>query len=334
MCSPGFPEVEIELGMIKGLQLANFAPAVLITQRGREGRLLAQYYKLAGVDEVHQWDEFEGEIDPHVAEAVVSHCKSVWDLLEFEHVQVRVGRLAVSTALRSTYRGCLDLQVPQDRQLLTSSLAYAMKCANTAQEILQQFRPDLASFVDTVYSPMGELFDACLQKNVDVVQWQQGHKSNALLFKRYTLDTAHHHPASLSPESWRLVRDLEWTEDHRKQLDQELYSSYASGDWYSVVGTQFHKSIIDSTRLRDRLGLDPNKKTAFIFPHILWDATLFWGKCLFGDFEEWFVETVRAACANDQVNWVIKIHPANQRLREDGSIKESAEIDRSAQPHW
>src|SRR5689334_11569057 len=69
VCSPGFPEVEIELGMIKGLQLANFVPVVLITQRGREGRLLAQHYKLAGVDEIHQWDEFEGEIDPDVAAA-------------------------------------------------------------------------------------------------------------------------------------------------------------------------------------------------------------------------------------------------------------------------
>src|SRR5271169_866831 len=51
VCSPTFPEVEIELGLIKGLQLANFEPVVLITDTGREGRLLAQYYKLAAVGE-------------------------------------------------------------------------------------------------------------------------------------------------------------------------------------------------------------------------------------------------------------------------------------------
>jgi hypothetical protein len=325
VCSPGFPEVEIELGMIKGLQLANFVPVVLIMGRGHNGRLLAQHYKLAGVDEILQWGEFSWEASCAIAEGVVSGCRSMWDLLEFEHMGCRVGRLAVSTALRSTYKGSLDLQESGDRQLLVNTVAYGMASADAAHRILQQFRPDLALFVDTVYSPMGELFDACLQKNVDAIQWQQGHKSNALLFKRYTAGTAHHHPASLSPESWRLVHDMEWTEDHRKQLDQELYSTYASGDWYSVVGTQFHKSIIDAARLRDRLGLDPNKKTAIIFPHILWDAALFWGKCLFGNFEEWLVETVRAASANDQVNWIVKIHPANQRLREDGSIKESAE---------
>jgi len=324
--SPSFPEVEIELGLVKGLELANFVPVVLIPDRGPEAKLIAQHYKLAAVDEIHQWDEFEGEPDTATAEAVVSRCNSIWDLLEFEYAGVRVGRLAVSTALRSTYRGSLDLQVPQDRQLLVDTVAHGIAHTNAAQKILRRFHPDAALFVDTVYSPMGELWDSCLQSNVDAIQWQQAHKSNGLLFKRYTLETCIEHPASLSPESWRFVRDMEWTEDHPKQLDRELYGSYASGDWYSVVGTQFHKSIIDSSHLRGRLGLDPNKRNAFIFPHILWDATLFWGKCLFGNFEEWFVETVRAACANDQVNWVIKIHPANQRLREGGSFKEPAEV--------
>ena len=327
VCSPTFPEVEIELGLIKGLQLANFVPVVLITDTGREGRLLAQYYKLAAVGEVHQWSDFVGETDSTVAEAVVNRSKSVQDLLEFEHAGVRVGRFAVSTALRTTYQGSLDLQLPQHRKQLVDAVAQSMVAVRAAQEILQHFRPDLAMFVDTAYSPWGELFESCLQNNIETVQWQQAHKSNALRFRRNSLSDMGEHPVSLSEESWRLVRDMEWTENHSKELDRELYSSYASGDWMSVVGTQFEKSMIDDARLRERLDLDPSKKTAFIFPHILWDATFFWGKCLFADYEEWFVETVRTACANDRVKWVIKVHPANQRIREGGSLGcESAEI--------
>jgi hypothetical protein len=327
VCGPAFPEVQIELGLIKGLQLANFVPVVLIGKTGRDGRLLAQHYKLAAADEIHQWSEFVGERDIASAETVLSRCKSMWDLLEFEYAAVRVGRLAVSTALRGTYSGFLDLQVPEDRRRLLDAVGYSIASANAAQKMLQQFRPDLVMFLDTSYSPSGELFDACVQNHIEAVLWQQGHKSNALIFKRYTLENWLQHPSGLSPESWRFVRDMEWTEDHRKQLDRELYSTYASGDWYSVAGTQFEKSIVDPPQVRERFGLDPNKKTAVIFPHILWDAALFWGTCLFRDFEEWFVETVRAACANDQVNWIIKIHPANQRLREGGSLQgETAEV--------
>jgi hypothetical protein len=327
LCSPSFPEVEIELGLVKGLQLANFVPVVLITDTGRERELLAKHYRLAAVDEIHSWQDFMDEVDSATAEAIVGRCQSVEDLLDFEHAGVRVGRLALSTALRGKYAGSLDLRAPEDRQLLVDSVAYGLTCANAAHKILQRFRPDLALFLDTTYSPAGELFDCCLQNEVDTLQWQQGHRSNALLFKRYTLETRLQHPTYLSPESWRLVRDMEWTKSHRERLDRELYSGYASGDWYSVVGTQFDKSMVDSAQLRERLHLDPNKKTAFIFPHILWDAALFWGKCLFRDFEEWFVETVRLACANDSLNWVIKIHPANRRVRETGSLQgEYAEV--------
>jgi hypothetical protein len=202
-----------------------------------------------------------------------------------------------------------------------------MAAANAARKIIQRFRPDVALFVDTIYSPIGELFDCCLQNDIEAIQWQQGQKSNALIFKRYSRETWFLHPASLSSESWQYVREMDWSEEQSKQLDRDLYSTYASGDWYSVVGVQFEKSIVDPANLRKRLGLDLNKKTAVIFPHILWDATLFWVKGVFRDYEEWFVETVRAACANDKVNWVIKIHPANRRLREDGSFQvDSAEI--------
>jgi Capsule polysaccharide biosynthesis protein len=327
VCSPSFPEVQVELGLIKGLQLANFVPVVLITDAGRDGRLLAQHYKLAAVDSIHHWSDFARDVDKRSAAAVLDRCNSMWDLLEFEYAGVRVGRLAVSTALRGTYRGFLDVQVLEDRERLVDAVACGMASADAARKILQQFNPDLALFVDTSYSPFGELFDCCIRNNVETIQWQQAHKSNALIFKRYSLENWLEHPSSLSSESWHFVRDMKWTEDHPKQLDHELYSTYASGDWYSVVGTQFDKTIVDAARLRERLGLNPHKKTAVIFPHILWDAALFWGKCLFRDFEEWLLETVRAARENDQVNWVIKIHPANQRLRELLSFRgEPAEV--------
>jgi hypothetical protein len=68
---------------------------------------------------------------------------------------------------------------------------------------------------------------------------------------------------------------------------------------------------LDLDAVRKRLRLDPAKKTAFIFPHISWDASFGRGQDLFESYEEWFVETVRAACANDKLQWVIKIHPAH-----------------------
>jgi hypothetical protein len=59
----------------------------------------------------------------------------------------------------------------------------------------------------------------------------------------------------------------------------------------------------------------------------LWDASFSQGIDLFQDYEEWLVKTVRAACGNDQVNWVIRIHPANVgKAIQSGFHGEPAEV--------
>ena len=119
------------------------------------------------------------------------------------------------------------------------------------------------------------------------------------------------HPASLSDDTWRRLREEPWTADKRQAIQDELSRSYASGDWYSEVGTQFNTRVVTRDEIRRRLNLDAGRKTAVIFPHIFWDGTFFWGADLFSSYAEWFVETVRAAAANSDVDWIIKVHPAH-----------------------
>jgi hypothetical protein len=303
----GFPETEAELGLIKALELAGYVPVVVIH---RSQAIEQKYYGLT-VKEVLFWDDFMDAPNFAVSQAIIDQHKSVQALLQFSYEDARVGLFAVSTTLRNLRLGSLNLDVADERRSLVERLASSMSHATAAQRIARKVQPRLALFVDGVYTPEGELVDVCLAKGIDAISWDVAHKSNTLMFKRYNLGNRDQHPWSLSPESWRILREMEWTDTHREQIQQELYGSYSSGDWYSTHGTQFNKRILDATTLRRELGLDPRKKTAFIFPHILWDASLNWGKDLFRDYEEWLIETVRGACTNDHVNWVIKIHPAH-----------------------
>ena len=306
--SIGFPDgVAVELGLIKGLELAGFSPVVLTSG----DPWLARYYGLLNSVEVLSWEEFAAPIGSADAEALVADMNSFDDLLAFEYGGARVGRFAASTLFRDLRVGSLDLQSPRIRQALAEQIARGMTSAVAAREIVGKVSPDMALFVDRGYTPWGELFDICLAEGVDTITWNSAHKSSTLMLKRYSSNNRDEHPASLADETWRWVRNMKWTEAHRQSLRRELHDTYASGDWYSEVGTQFNKRILEPDKVRAQLGLDPNRKTAVIFPHILWDGTFFWGKDLFRTYEEWFVETVRAACANDRLNWIIKIHPAN-----------------------
>jgi hypothetical protein len=319
----GYPGVEAELGLIKALELAGYTPVVVIHRRAS---LDLKYYNLA-VKHLLFWEDFASPLELAAAEAIIDQYHSVPELLTFNYEGARVGLIAVSTMRRGLRLGSIDLCSPQQRQVLVKRLALAMRYARAAQSIVRVVHPELALFVDGVYTPEGELIDVCLANGMNAISWNVAHKSNALMLKRYTPCNRECDLASLSEESWQLLRNMQWTDGHREQLEREIYDSYTTGDWYGNCGTQFNKRFLDTTAVNRKLGLDPTKKTAFIFPHILWDASLNRGIDLFRDYEEWFVETVRAACANDRVNWVIKIHPAHVgKSVQEGFYGEPAEV--------
>ena len=48
---------------------------------------------------------------------------------------------------------------------------------------------------------------------------------------------------------------------------------------------------------------------------------------LFDTYEEWLVETVRTACGNSAVNWIIKLHPANLKKLKGNRVEgEQSEV--------
>lgn len=322
MGMPSF--IKVELALLKSVQLAGYRSVVLLRWRHP---LLEYYYRLVGADEVLYLDEALNDIEQDEASAIIHRVKLTHQLLEFEYLSTRVGRSAVSTTLRRMRTGHLNLGSAETRQLVAESLSAAMRSAKAAHALVKKIKPKLAIFLERGYTPWGEWFDQCLKADVDVIMYNAAHKNNCLIFKRYRMNNRDIHPVSLSPESWAHLRRMQWTDAHRRRLQDEIYTNYATGEWYGEVGTQIHKRIISRYELCRRLGLDPSKKTAVIFSHIFWDATCFWGTDLFDNYEEWFVEAVRAACANTSINWIVKVHPANvTKNRREGVTGEPAEM--------
>lgn len=186
--------------------------------------------------------------------------------------------------------------------------------------MLKERAPNTAVFVERGYTPAGEVFDGCIQAGVDVVQWCGAPQSDCLIYKRYNAQSRGDHPLSLSDETWKRLLAMSWTAETDAAVAEQIAANYESGAWYNRQQLQEGKSVIEADAVRRALGLDPVKKTAIIFCHILYDATFFYGESLFEDYEQWMVETVRAAIANPNLNWVVKVHPVNVwRSKMDGS---------------
>lgn len=298
--------IKVELALLKALELAGYTPTVL-TEPGP----CRPYYRLAGVDRFVSWDDFMRPMDPAHTARLLDGVHSFSDLVSMRHANARVGKYAASTALRQLRLGTVDISPDDMRRCFAPHVSSSLAYASASERLVTAVKPDLVLSMDPGYTPRGELYDACLAAGVDTVTWNAAHRNNTLMLKRYHARNGDVHPASLSDDTWRRVREEPWTDEKRRAIRDELYGAYASGDWYSEVGTQFNTRVVTRDEIRRRLSLDAGRKTAVIFPHIFWDGTFFWGVDLFSSYAEWFVETVRAAIANTAVNWIIKVHPAH-----------------------
>ena len=302
-----YPETFYELSIVKALELAGYRAAVLI----HGYPWLVDFFRLAGVEDAFNWRTFTTHGNESVAADIVASCHTLRDLMEVDHHGSRIGRHALSTALRSTKRGTFDLECELDRQVLTELVASSLSYADAASRVLDHVEPDLIVMIDKGYMPRAQLFDHAMQRGIETVSWANTHKSNAIMLSRSNAANSNQNNNTLSDASWDSARGRPLTAQERNELHDELYRGYAENQWFIVDGTQRNTRMLDADFVRSELGLDPAKKTAVVFSHITWHATLFWGNSLFETYEDWLAETVRAAIGNDKVNWVVKIHPAH-----------------------
>lgn len=313
---------------VRALRDHGFTPVVLLPGPNRWAERI---YSAAGPTQFLYFTDFIDQAAEQAA-TVEADCLMAEDprldrLLHYEKDGVRIGRNALSLALRRLRAGRLDASDPEQRKMIREVLIRSLVAAAAGARLVAQVRPALSLFNERGYTPAGEVFDCCLAAGVDVVQWLGAPQADRLLFKRYRMANRAQHPLALEDETWTAMLGQPWEPDQENALMELLASNYISGAWFNRQQLQEGKLHQPPEQVRAELGLVPGRKLATIFCHILYDATFFYGDSLFRDYEEWLVETVRAAIANPAMDWVVKVHPVNVwRSKMDGVAMEQLEV--------
>jgi len=240
---------------------------------------------------------------------------------------VRTGQNVLSKSLRTLRVGTIDFSNTTHLELIRKNLSESIQISIAIRKILSQVRPDLALFNERGYTPAGEIFDACLVNGIDVIQWLGSPLKNCLVYKRYNLENRDQHPLSISQKGWEFLLSHNSSKEMQNRIMVHLQENYHAEGWYNHQQLNVGKKIREKSDICLQLGLDPTKKTAVVFSHILYDATFFYGSSLFPDYLTWLLETVRLAISNSSINWIIKVHPVNVwRSRMDGAPMEQLEV--------
>lgn len=229
-------------------------------------------------------------------------------LKELDYKKIPVGKIILSTLMRKHKTSNLtQINKEEIQQAYDSSI-------NLVDFFCRKFdklNPEILVLLDRGYTPEAEIFHTSLIKNIKSVEVHLGHRSDFLAFKKYSLNNKNDHFNSLSKKTLRFLDKKKIKSLYKRKVFDELKFCYESGKWFEEVGTQIEKKNVNKKIFIKKFNLDPNKKIAVLFSHIFWDGTFFYGEDLFIDYEDWFRETLKVMIKKKDVNWIIKVHPAN-----------------------
>jgi hypothetical protein len=301
------------------LKLAGRRPVALV-QAG--SWIPRRYFEVFGIRDLVVLDDYLDERAraqaAEEAALILAGGPSAAELKALRFRGASLGRHVLSTLSRFLHEGTVDPSTPEARAKLNELVPRALASTIAAERLLDELQPELALFLERNYASEAPVSDLALEHGIDVIQFVSGFQDDELVFKRYTAETRRLHPRSLSAASWEIARTMPWGDEQDGALGAELERRYGNTSALSrrLQGWTHDRS---RTEVLEALELDPSKRTAVVFSHILWDANMFYGEDLFADQEEWFVETVRVACENPRLNWIVKLHPANVwKLRREG----------------
>jgi hypothetical protein len=284
--------------------------------------------KVYGFDKRVFLEDFVSLSRSKAADECVRRCLEAVDFNEIEAItykNTRVGLHALATAANYTLTGDAVFSKKMIRKI-AKLIKYSCMIADAAERIVQRHSPTVVLSIEKGFSGTCEMFYESIHRGIDFVQISSSFEPNKITLKRFTPENFRMHPNSVSLRSFQATQ---YSEEFSHLVINTLNKNYKTGNIYIYKNEKLDsKPILPKDEMIKRLSLDPKKKTAVIFSHVLNDANFFYGKDLFdGGFKEWLVRTIEAAGTNNRVNWILKLHPANAFKREwYGYSGEYAEI--------
>ena len=291
--------------MIKGYQ-----PFVLLTP---SSFYLRRYFALLGISAIDL--EMYNKVGiPPLSPRLLDAFTDAADFDGFRQLRwerMPIGDIVLSTYCRHTGKVMIDVNDPAIRGELVRWLEYIWRHYHAAANIFSRFDIKAAYFTETFMEEHGAIYYAALEAGLNVLRFAGTVRDDAIIVQhRAWGESERLHHAALAPSSWETLKHLQNLPVIQAQLGQNFTDRY-SDKWHRSKRNQPGTRLVEADAVRAQLGIPSYRKIAVVYSHILYDTIFFFGTDLFLDYATWLVETVKAAVANDKLEWYIKVHPSN-----------------------
>jgi hypothetical protein len=156
---------------------------------------------------------------------------------------------------------------------------------------------------------------------LNIIRFAGTVRDNAIVVQHLNAESDRTHFSSFSSETWNKLLELPLSDSVLQELNQNFEDRY-SNKWSLSYRNQPNTKITSVEDGKTIAGINTDKKIAIIYSHILYDTLFFNGEDIYKNYADWLVETIKSACKNDNIYWLIKIHPLRIIEKEIGKLPE------------
>lgn len=247
---------------------------------------------------------------PEDVERKIAALDSFNSFKAFEIENRPLGKMALSTYSRQRATGVIDLETPDRKNTVRGILRELYSLLRASENLLKKQKVTTAFFTEVFMEEHGSVYAAALNQNLNIIRFAGTVRDNAIVVQRLNASSDRTHFSSLADESWSKIKDRHDIRLVKKELWKNFNDRYGNV-WGLSSRNQPNAQTMERNAARRFLRIKADRKVAIIYSHILYDTLFFNGEDIFANYAEWFVETVRLACLNQELDWFVKIHPSN-----------------------
>ena len=225
------------------------------------------------------------------------------DLLSYTMGDIPVGKFAKEGVVRH-YKGAEDcnLPIPELHEDMLREFFYSsIICTIAVQKSIADISPDRVVLQHGIYPLWGSAFCYCILNDIPVILYGRGYDANKIYMRSCIKGDASLFTYGVS-DRWDQIKNTPLEKSQKNQLNYYMRKRI-------VASTRGSKSQGGFSRVMIK------RPTWLISPHLNWDVPMFGEKMLFSNPIEWIVETYRYIRELTDVNWIIRVHPAERTLR-------------------
>jgi hypothetical protein len=180
-------------------------------------------------------------------------------------------------------------------------------CAEAAKNAYIKLSPARIIMSHGTYVDWGPALKIAKRMAIPIIGWMASYLPARFYFR--TLDDSENIDFhKMSDGAWDAVVDEKFTEEKNITLDGYLKNRYLHDSSFDMREFQEYSGNLEM--LRSRYALDSKRPVWGIVAHINWDAVSDYAPMWFESFNEWIIQTIDEISLIKDVQWIIKIHPA------------------------